>query len=83
MKGHTDRATVNQRRDLSSGMADLLRAMHRTPRGVCAGCDNAAKNRLRALMDRGYAHPPESPGGYWTLTEAGRKEAERQFGPYL
>lgn len=72
MMGHTDKATINQRRPLSDGMVILLRRMareggYKLPVGV-----NEAHSRARALMDRGLAMPGHDSRYPWTATDAGR-----------
>lgn len=78
--GHTDRATVNQRRPLSPAMRELLCELADFPGQVHATCNDGRKNRLRALMDRGYALPPERPGGSWSITPAGLEMAGLSWG---
>lgn len=68
MMGHTDRATINQRRPMSAGMVSLLRAMARAAVDQDE-LDQAERSQARALMDRGYATP--SPSGWWSATAAG------------
>lgn len=72
MQGHTDRATINQRRPMTPATRALLERMAE-PGGYCIGCDQGNASRARALMDRGYAFPPAVPGRAWRATDAGRE----------
>ena len=76
MIGHTDKATVNARRPLSEGMRETLKAVYE--RDIPQyGQDNASKNRLRALMDRGYVIPCQHEHrGVWRITAEGKKARE-------
>jgi hypothetical protein len=53
-QGHTDKATINQRLRLTDEMRDLLASMCCVPIRW-PDCDQGTKNRLRALMNRGFA----------------------------
>lgn len=76
MIGHTDRATINQRRPLTEGMRETLKAVY--ARDIPQyGQSQAEKSRLRALMDRGYVIPCQHEHkGVWRITEEGRKARE-------
>lgn len=76
MQGHTDRATINQRRPMTPATRELLALMAKHG-GYCIGCDQGNASRARALMDRGYARPPSDRGGRWTATDAGLKALEQ------
>lgn len=54
MMGHTDKATINQRRPLTAGMLALLTTLSadRIPEWKLTGVE---KNQMRGLLDRGYA----------------------------
>lgn len=75
MIGHTDKGTINQRRPLSAGMATLLKALDERDIDH-SNLSTAEKNRMRGLMDRGYAVPSSGPKNHWSITPAGR-EARR------
>lgn len=72
MLGHTDKATINQRRPLSSGMVFVLRCLAKS-RVWRPAMTAARKNQLRALMDRGYAAPAQGSYQNFEITDAGRK----------
>lgn len=74
--GHTDAATINERRPLTPGMLTLLRRIGESPR--CAyqwsGFSRSARNQLRALHVRGYLEISEGyRASYINITDAGRK----------
>lgn len=69
MQGHTDRATINQRRPMSKAMREVLRDIIRYGRISGKTFSQSDQGRLRALMDRGYITP--DPAQWWTATEAG------------
>lgn len=72
MMGHTDRETINSRRPLNDGMRALLTDLGRADLWHHT-LSTAEKNRMRGLMDRGYARPgPDNPR-IWTITEEGQK----------
>lgn len=87
--GHTDRATINQRRPLTNNMReclDLIRigdesAVRRGWMGhlVPGEMTTALKNAARALMDRSMVD--FHPLGYWTLTDAGRAALAESSSP--
>lgn len=54
-QGHTDRATINQRRPLTANMRRTLRALILAGELPHAGLDQAEQNAMRALRDRGLA----------------------------
>lgn len=66
--GHTDRATINERRPLTPGMVSLLK-MLRAKRIRYQYFSRTSKAPLRALMDRGLVSC--SPEGIWSITESG------------
>jgi hypothetical protein len=68
MMRHTDRATINRRRPLTQNMRDALAEVSRLD-PLPQGRDQAEKNALRALQDRGLIRW-ECHG--WLATDAGR-----------
>lgn len=71
--GHTDRATINQRKPMSRAMEKLLRWVIANGKMSGHKMDQADKSRARALMDRGYMIPDAA--GWWDVTDAGRAAA--------
>ncbi|MFC5509299.1 hypothetical protein [Bosea massiliensis] len=69
MLGHTDRATINQRRPITRGMRGLLESLTRLDL-FWGHLDTAEKNQMRALADRGYA--AQGDDNWWEITDAGR-----------
>ncbi len=78
MMGHTDKATINQRRPLTAGMRRLLEEMAANRLGKHGKEGHrlyqSDGDRARALMDRGLALPDEH--GWWSATPAGRAYLE-------
>lgn len=73
--GHTDRATINERKPLTPGMRLLLKLAVRD--GMISGhrFTKGEQNSARGLMDRGLALPDDA--GWWRPTEAGKAAVER------
>lgn len=80
MMGHTDKATINQRRPLTENMRAVLRTLARRsdsiyattpPRRGLYPCEmtQAEKNAAKALHARGMAH---WDNGCWQINDAGR-----------
>ncbi len=71
--GHADRATINLRKPMTEGMREMLRTLiiHDTNGVHWGDITPAGKNRMRALMDRGYASPGDD--NWWHVTLAGRQ----------
>lgn len=66
--GHTDKTTINRRRRLTDEMRELL--IHMRGQAVhWHHCDRGDRNRLRSLMNRGYA---QWDGTTVAITQAGR-----------
>lgn len=72
MRGHTNKATINQRRPMTSLMVELLTAMALPgvliPDWKMSGKE---KNVMRGLLDRGYATWRIETRNY-AITDAGR-----------
>ncbi len=66
--GHTDKATINARKPLTAGMRSALDRLSRDHIAM-RHAEQDTKNRVRALIARGYA---EQPGDFAYITEAGR-----------
>lgn len=66
--GHTDRATINDRRPLTAGMVLLLKQL-RVKRIRDQDFSRSEKAPLRALMDRGLVE--FSPDRIWSITKSG------------
>lgn len=78
MQGHTDRATINQRRPLTSNMLNAMQLMADRPlqdRGLSAATENA----IRALLTRGYVGWRIEDRTY-SLTPEGRTALIQQKG---
>lgn len=72
MQGHTDRNTINDRKPLTKGTRDMLADVCRKRFVYQHELDTADKNRMRALMDRGYVEPCSSGMiQAWKPTNAG------------
>jgi hypothetical protein len=84
MMGHTDKATINQRRPLTDNMLEVLRTLAdrlsiyaTTPprRGLYPReMTQAEKNAAKALDARGMA---KWGNGYWQITDAGIGAVQR------
>jgi hypothetical protein len=72
MLGHTDKATINQRRPLTENMRQTLRAVILAGELQATDLDQAEKNAMRALMDRGLVDHHMTPSRY-SVTDAGRE----------
>jgi len=70
--GHTDKATINERKPLTPYMRSVLRQLADPdrPRSQWTSFTTGEKNIVRALANRGLATTEAIP----KLTEAGRKE---------
>jgi hypothetical protein len=71
MLGHTDKATINQRRPLTPGMRELLATVVQKGRMQKVVMTGIEENRMRALVDRGLVTWHIEFRGYQP-TEAGR-----------
>lgn len=82
MQGHTDRATINQRRPLTTGMVNLLRSVEfrKDQLHPCifhGELLQAERNAARALLDRGMLDWDIAMRGYF-LTDKGREALASQ-----
>lgn len=70
--GHTQRDTINRRKPMTCETAGLLAYVIRKGVARWSDLDTADRNRMRALMDRGYVTSPDGREE-WSATDAGKK----------
>jgi hypothetical protein len=71
MRGHTDKATINQRLGLTPLMVKTLRYVGRYPAVANSTMDLPEKNAARALHDRGMI-TWLNESREWAITDGGR-----------